>query len=993
MHGAKRPALILAPLAIVLVLVVAGPACGSQHGGIQGIFRNLALDAASSRLNLFMEQNQPVVRDWDTVFPHTDELPGPPFQPVGVPENVWSSSLAASGYQTISLPPGDYSIPVQLYCMHFAGGSGPGFTYLLGPFRGTRAKMISTLIGRASIDHSPHMAVQVLAWDLQVGDSYQQLDPGSRALFDQLLPEYKHELGPGFLESVGQFWDTLAQNIPGLPSFETAINRLGPASALLSTYRRAQFTVAQNAANYQQLSQHLLFTQLGGQGMATQVKPWSIVAPGIYERLITDSTAMGQGTFEIRVLPSALSVQSDPNGPTVPISSQGSNDPTTVAAPIDNVVGYPVNCNDCQIPMSEILPTTTSSAPTEASKTQGSGPKITSVSPMPDEPNPVLVIKGNGFGDFLGTIPQKGDSPGLRMIDKSRDWEAGYQAPRSVLGDICDVTLSMWSDTTIIAAANVGAHKLGPFGCRIAAGDQIEVDVWNPQTNGEATAVTSVQTLTTTPPDSGYKVAGNVIKGPGDSAFLARGVAYSGLEVSQDGYNPNNKAPAGYYPCGEKVPWNPITGPGCIARSIRSWDANTIRLALNQDFWLSDACDSERSAGVGYRQLVDEFVTSAEAESMIVILDLHWSDQGSALATITGCPTAMGQQRMADANSLAFWYEVARKYRRDPDVWFELYNEPHTIKPTVWRNGGVTLEGWYAAGMQQLYEVVREAGASNIVIAGGQSYANTLAFIVPKWALDGYNIAYAAHTYANGCSDPIQPSDLLLQTLFGFASRWYPVIVTEFGQCDGGSRYVSQFIRYANRKGSVKPASRLGWTAWAWNPTSPTYPSLLSSWNGAASTEGQPVECALYGNTAPGCEGSLGRGTILSSASTSSPPSHAITQGGIPVNVAAVRAAITPGEVALSVSPVAVVSGAQFTCSGTVKSTNGKPIAGVTLQISASVGGSTLPLTTATTGNDGAFSAVLNAPPITGSLVITATVPGASPPVQGSATLTVTAAQ
>lgn len=322
-----------------------------------------ASDLVSSQLVRYVEQNQPVIRDWNTIYPHVDSLPGPAFHPGAVPQSVWRKSLVASGYQSISLPPGDYSLPVQLYCMHFAGGSGPGFTYLLGPFLGTRARMISTLIGRASIRHAPHMAVQVHAWELQVGDNYVQLDSASRALFNQLLPEFRTQMGPGFLQTIAQYWNTLAGSTPGLPSFQATVGQIAPLSSLLATYRRAQLTIAQNAGNYQALSQRLLFTRLGGEGMQTQVKPWSIVAPGIYERVVTAGGAMSRGTLEIRVLPTAVTMQQVDKSHFIPVSLQNTTNTDSVSVPIETVVGYPVNCNNCQIPLSEILSANMTSSP------------------------------------------------------------------------------------------------------------------------------------------------------------------------------------------------------------------------------------------------------------------------------------------------------------------------------------------------------------------------------------------------------------------------------------------------------------------------------------------------------------------------------------------------------------------------------------------------------------------------------------------------------
>jgi PKD domain len=101
----------------------------------------------------------------------------------------------------------------------------------------------------------------------------------------------------------------------------------------------------------------------------------------------------------------------------------------------------------------------------------------------------------------------------------------------------------------------------------------------------------------------------------------------------------------------------------------------------------------------------------------------------------------------------------------------------------------------------------------------------------------------------------------------------------------------------------------------------------------------------------------------------------------------------TQASVTVSVLPTSVAENGQFTVSGTVSNAMGSVEAGATVQISASVNGSTLPLTNVTTTSNGSFSAVLNAPPVAGTMVITATVQGTSPPAVGTATITVTGSQ
>jgi hypothetical protein len=258
-------------------------------------------------------------------------------------------------------------------------------------------------------------------------------------------------------------------------------------------------------------------------------------------------------------------------------------------------------------------------------------------------------------------------------------------------------------------------------------------------------------------------------------------------------------------------------------RLMASWKANVVRLSLNQGFWLAGSS----VYAAGYERLVEQNVANIEAEGMDVILDLHWSDRGD----LTSKPA---QQRMADQNSVTFWRAVAEKFKGDGRVIFELYNEPHDVEWSVWKNGGASGDGFTVAGMQALYNAVREAGAYNLVIIGGLRFAFDLSG-VPQNRIQGYNIVYATHPY--NYADKLQPT---WNTAWGFLAASDPIIVTEFGDTTGScsSAYNSQVIDYAT-------SHRMSWTGWAWYVSGCAFPSLIADWSGTPTAAGQVAKNAL----------------------------------------------------------------------------------------------------------------------------------------------------
>jgi hypothetical protein len=88
------------------------------------------------------------------------------------------------------------------------------------------------------------------------------------------------------------------------------------------------------------------------------------------------------------------------------------------------------------------------------------------------QPNPPLSIVGQGFGSFPLGIPYTGNSNLLQITDETQGWSAGYT------GNPCTVSIGEWSDGLIALVANVNQNGA----CPMAAGDTLNITVWNQQT-------------------------------------------------------------------------------------------------------------------------------------------------------------------------------------------------------------------------------------------------------------------------------------------------------------------------------------------------------------------------------------------------------------------------------------------------------------------------------------------------------------------------------
>jgi hypothetical protein len=216
-----------------------------------------------------------------------------------------------------------------------------------------------------------------------------------------------------------------------------------------------------------------------------------------------------------------------------------------------------------------------------------------------------------------------------------------------------------------------------------------------------------------------------------------RGVSFSGFEfVAIGGWSPGD-------PSGGQA--GQPNGPRWAA--VKAWNANTVRLTLNETSWLgltcvdTDGVTRNGDPGGNYRSAVASQVQEANAAGLYVIVELHWSAPGNT------CPMVQTQMANMD-HSIAFWTSVADAFRGNSAVIFSLYNEPFffalSSPSDEWSalmKGGTfsyypatsgthnyqnIVVSWSSAGMQTMLDAVRGTGATNVVLIAGVEFGNNL---------------------------------------------------------------------------------------------------------------------------------------------------------------------------------------------------------------------------------------------------------------------------
>lgn len=315
------------------------------------------------------------------------------------------------------------------------------------------------------------------------------------------------------------------------------------------------------------------------------------------------------------------------------------------------------------------------------------------------------------------------------------------------------------------------------------------------------------------------KIDGNRFVDEAGETITLRGVSIMGMEYTAiSGFSP-----ADPFPQLVESTWN----------SLKKWHINAIRIPLNEISYLGLQCvmpfsgpafnklgeirDSDPARN--YKSRLKDVVDRATRENLYVILDLHSTAPDDTGNTVKGIKTQCAYERnpLPDiAHSIDFWKAVAASYKEYPNVMFELFNNPfidkwpyfHGDKAAAWRalRDGVEVNSylplwpttekhlWHSAGMQQLVDVVRSTGATNVILQSGISRSADLELWLEYHAHDPLSQSAAAwHAF------PLQtakwgdkcytfPNPWCDERSYTYASKIidanYPVIVTEFGDRD-----------------------------------------------------------------------------------------------------------------------------------------------------------------------------------------------------------------
>ena len=275
--------------------------------------------------------------------------------------------------------------------------------------------------------------------------------------------------------------------------------------------------------------------------------------------------------------------------------------------------------------------------------------------------------------------------------------------------------------------------------------------------------------------------------------------------------------------------------------AIRKWGVNAVRVPLNEACWNGEAYVNASYRGTYYQKAVEAYVRLLNRNGLVAILDLHWTD-GAYTGPSSACSSARAvcQKPMPDAaQSIPFWRSVARAFKSNGAVIFDLFNEPYPDKAAgneadgwnCWLRGG-TCKGisYQVAGMQSLVNAIRAVGAKNVIMLGGLTWANNLTQWVTHEPFDpDHDLVASWHSYSfNSCNTSACWNSEVAPVI-----ATAPVIVGEMGEKDCADIYIDRLVAWLDKEST-------SYLAWSWNVgrSCESGPSLITNYDGTPTDYG-----------------------------------------------------------------------------------------------------------------------------------------------------------
>ena len=286
------------------------------------------------------------------------------------------------------------------------------------------------------------------------------------------------------------------------------------------------------------------------------------------------------------------------------------------------------------------------------------------------------------------------------------------------------------------------------------------------------------------------------------------------------------------------------------------WCANTVRFQLDQDNLNGPYGTSFDPA---YMKAIESLVSESESDGLVVVLNDSTEFAPNEASLFQRGPTPSTE---------VFWKDMAAVYGHDPQVIFDLFNEPRMYHPgmslaekwQLWLNGGEFAGVFYPFGMAGLADYVRNTvGARNVFWVEGPRYSLGFAGMVTEGAvLHTSGIVYAAHHTIGAVNTNVWYAEFAYLVVTGVApmvigewTNYEPAPTNSFAPAPGSCwprawTLVPKFLNYLAAHGIGLDVYQLqaGYMIKSWNDMGDPTTINPSTWSCLQNNEPQPDQGA-----------------------------------------------------------------------------------------------------------------------------------------------------
>lgn len=220
-----------------------------------------------------------------------------------------------------------------------------------------------------------------------------------------------------------------------------------------------------------------------------------------------------------------------------------------------------------------------------------------------------------------------------------------------------------------------------------------------------AVTATATAAAAAAPPPP-YHVRGNAVLGRNGKRFVPRGFVIDCAAPDQ---------PVASL-CRGQTATAPWTGGQMLTAAAHFWHADVVRIQVASE----QLMPGQDTIDATYLKLIDRLVARATSLHLATILSLQ-----TEYFKGPGLPTAP---------AVRFWRFVANRFKANPHVMFDLYNEPRLLPSAtltesrlwgLWQHGG-TYDGVRYVGDNALIAAIRHERARNVIIAESNQFDQDL---------------------------------------------------------------------------------------------------------------------------------------------------------------------------------------------------------------------------------------------------------------------------